>query len=144
MFTCPQVSINSRGEELGGLEDARASIRQLTPLIFTFSLNANAKYISITEPNLLVQHVQGLYNVQVELSVTGGAEPMLLGSVRGSELDVARVKEATFTLLQNLCGLIATHLTVQMKIEVSPQHHSFVLGRNNETIKRIMQVTSTK
>lgn len=61
-----QVSINSRGEELSGLEEARASIRQLTPLIFTFTLSANAKYISIQDPNLLVQHVQGLYNVQVK------------------------------------------------------------------------------
>ncbi|KAA0187174.1 hypothetical protein HAZT_HAZT002786 [Hyalella azteca] len=60
-----QVSINSRGEELGGLEDARASIRQLTPLVFSFSFKANADFIAISEPNALVQHVQGLFNVQV-------------------------------------------------------------------------------
>ncbi|KAF2365642.1 K domain type 1 [Trinorchestia longiramus] len=138
-----QVSINSRGEELGGLEEARASIRLLTPLVFTFTLNANADFIAISEPNALVQHVQSLYNVQVELCVTVDQEPMIVGSVRGSETDVSRVKEATLTLLKMLCGPIGNHLNVQMKIEVSPQHHSYVLGRSNETLKRIMQTTST-
>ncbi|XP_018025094.1 protein bicaudal C homolog 1 [Hyalella azteca] len=138
-----QVSINSRGEELGGLEDARASIRQLTPLVFSFSFKANADFIAISEPNALVQHVQGLFNVQVELCVTVDVDPQIVGSVRGSETDVTRVKEATLTLLQTLCGPIASHLNVQMKVEVSPQHHSFVLGRNNETLRRIMQSTGT-
>jgi hypothetical protein len=39
--------------------------------------------------------------------------------------------------------VLQSHLNVQMKVEVSPQHHSFVLGRNNETLRRIMQSTGT-
>lgn len=60
-----QVSINSRGEELSGLEDARGAIRELTPLVFSFSLSANAQFINISDPNMLIFHVQNTYNVQV-------------------------------------------------------------------------------
>lgn len=60
-----QVSINSRGEDLGGLEEARAAIRNLTPLVFSFSLSAAAQFIKLSDPNVLIHHVQNTYNVQV-------------------------------------------------------------------------------
>lgn len=60
-----QVSINSRGDELHGLEEARGAIRALTPLIFTFTLAADAQFIKISDPNMLIGHVQNNYNVQV-------------------------------------------------------------------------------
>lgn len=31
-----------------------------------------------------------------------------------------------------------------MMVEISPQHHSIVLGKNNENLKTIMQNTSTQ
>ncbi|XP_069157494.1 protein bicaudal C homolog 1-like isoform X5 [Procambarus clarkii] len=140
-----QVSINSRGEELAGLEEARGAIRELTPLIFTFSLSASAQFISISDPNMLIIHVENTYNVQVDLKLTDDISPLIVGSVRGSEWDAVRVKEATLYILQAYCDTLAQHqMPVQMTVEISPQHHSFVLGRNNETLKRIMQRTATK
>ncbi|XP_069954243.1 protein bicaudal C homolog 1 isoform X3 [Cherax quadricarinatus] len=139
-----QVSINSRGEELAGLEEARGAIRELTPLIFTFTLSASAQFISISDPNMLILHVQNTYNVQVDLKLTDDTSPLIVGSVRGSEWDAARVKEATLCILQAYCDRLANQMPVQMTVEISPQHHSFVLGRNNETLKRIMQRTATK
>ena len=60
-----QVSLNSRGEELAGLEEARGAIRDLTPLIFSFTLTATSKFIQISDPQLVISHVQNKYNVQV-------------------------------------------------------------------------------
>lgn len=140
-----QVSINSRGEDLSGLEEARASIRELTPIVFTFTLSARAQFINITDPSILMQHVQATYNVQADLRVTDDISPVIVGSVRGNnEFDAARVKEATLCILQAYCDKLAKQMPVQMTLEISPQHHSFVLGKNNEVLKRIMQLTATK
>ncbi|XP_068215964.1 protein bicaudal C homolog 1-like isoform X2 [Palaemon carinicauda] len=140
-----QVSVNSRGEDLSGLEEARASIRELTPIVFTFTLSARAQFINITDPSLLMQHVQTTYNVQADLRVTDDISPLIVGSVRGNnEFDAVRVKEATLCILQAYCDKLAKQMPVQMTLEISPQHHSFVLGKNNETLKRIMQLTATK
>ncbi|XP_064097693.1 protein bicaudal C homolog 1-B-like isoform X10 [Macrobrachium nipponense] len=138
------VSINGRGDDLSGLEEARACIRNLTPLVFTFSLSASAQFINISDPSLLIQQLQNTYNVQVDLKVTDDLTPMIVGSVRGDELDAVRVKEATLCILQAYCDTLAKQMPVQMSLEISPQHHNFVLGRNNETLKRIMQRTATK
>ncbi|XP_071538268.1 protein bicaudal C homolog 1 isoform X4 [Panulirus ornatus] len=139
-----QVSINSRGDELAGLEEARGAIRELTPLIFAFTLSTSAQFINISDPNMLIIHVQNTYNVQVDLKLTDDISPLIVGSVRGSEWDAARVKEATLYILQAYCDNLANQMPVEMTVEISPQHHSFVLGRNNETLKRIMQRTATK
>ncbi|XP_063847524.1 protein bicaudal C homolog 1-like isoform X2 [Scylla paramamosain] len=137
-----QVSINSRGEDLHGLEEARQAIRNLTPLIFTFTLSSSVQFVSVVDANMLVLHVQNAYNVQVELRAT--EDLTLVGTVRGSEWDAPRVKEATNCILQAYCNTLSAQVPIQMAVEVSPQHHSFILGRNNDNIKRIMHRTSTK
>lgn len=137
-----QVSINSRGEDLQGLEEARQAIRNLTPLIFTFTLTSSVQFVSVVDANMLILHVQNTYNVQVELRAT--EDLTLVGSVRGNEWDAMRVKEATQCILQAYCSTLASQVPIQMAVEVSPQHHSFMLGRNNDNIKRIMHRTSTK
>ncbi|XP_045126469.1 protein bicaudal C homolog 1-B-like isoform X2 [Portunus trituberculatus] len=137
-----QVSINSRGEDLQGLEEARQAIRNLTPLIFTFTLSSSVQFVSVVDANMLILQVQNAYNVQVELRAL--EDLTLVGSVRGSEWDAARVKEATLCILQAYCNTLASQVPIQMAVEVSPQHHSYMLGRNNDNIKRIMHRTSTK
>ncbi|KAG7175060.1 bicaudal C 1-like [Homarus americanus] len=85
-----------------GLEEARSAIRELTPLIFTFTLSAAAQFINtcISDPNMLIIHVQNTYDVQ-------------------------------------------NQIPVQMTVEISPQHHTFVLGRNTRTLKA-HHATATK
>ncbi|KAK3874340.1 hypothetical protein Pcinc_020727 [Petrolisthes cinctipes] len=144
MHKSNQVSVNSRGEDLWGLEEARAAIRNLTPLVFSFSLSAAAQFIKLSDPNMLIHHVQDTFNVQVDLKLTKEPSPLILGTVRGNEWDASRVKEATHCLLQAYCNNLATQMPVQMTVEISPRHHTFVLGHNNETVKKIMQKTSTK
>ncbi|XP_068216094.1 protein bicaudal C homolog 1-B-like isoform X2 [Palaemon carinicauda] len=138
------VSINGRGDDLSGFEEARSCIRNLTPLVFTFSLPASAQFISISDPSLLIEHLQSTYNVQVDLKVTEDPTPMIVGSVWGEEWEALSVKEATLYVLKAYCDTLAKQMPVQVSMEISPEHHSFVVGPNRETLKRIMQRTATK
>ncbi|XP_042211241.1 LOW QUALITY PROTEIN: protein bicaudal C homolog 1-like [Homarus americanus] len=133
-----QVSINSGGG--AGLEEARSAIRELTPLIFTFTLSAAAQFINtcISDPNMLIIHVQNTYDVQVDLKLTDDI-PLLWSW----EWDAARVKEATLCILKAYCDTLANQIPVQMTVEISPQHHTFVLGRNTRTLKA-HHATATK
>ncbi|XP_076045895.1 protein bicaudal C isoform X2 [Oratosquilla oratoria] len=138
-----QVSINCRGEELAGLEEARGAIRDLTPIIFTFKFSTAPQFITLPDPNFLVMQVQKSYNVQVDLKVQDCGTRSVVGSVRGCESDVLRVKEATLFVIHAYSGNLASQMPVQMTLEIL-QHHAFIFGRNNETVQRIMKRTSTK
>ena len=60
--------------------------------------------------------------------------------VKGCEWECSRVKEATLLLMDNLCTGLAGSVPVIMLMEISPQHHSTVLGKGNINLKIIMQV----
>ncbi len=59
--------------------------------------------------------------------------------VKGCEWEASRVKEATLLLMDHLCcggvvnggvmGLSPGEMIVSMTMEISPQHHSIVLGK---------------
>ena len=53
------------------------------------------------------------------------------------------MKEATLLLMDHLCTGLATSVPVFMTMEISPQHHSVVLGKGNVNLKIIMQRTNT-
>lgn len=71
--------------------------------------------------------------------------------VKGCEWEAARVKEATLLLVDHLCGGNAPStplasgsssssgsnqiFPVSMNMEISPVHHSVVLGKNNINLK---------
>ncbi|XP_050697368.1 protein bicaudal C homolog 1-like isoform X2 [Eriocheir sinensis] len=137
-----QVSINSRGEDLHGLEEARKAIRSLTPLDFNFTILSTVQFSgAIVDSTMLVLHVQSTFGVKVELRVL--KEMTLVGVVRGSEEEAQNVIDATKHILQAYCCNLANQVPIQMTMEVSPQHHAFVMGRNHEHMKRIMHRTST-
>ena len=138
-----QVSINSRQEQLDGLEAARTDIRMLTPLIYKFALPAQEFIKLSVESSTLRLKLQNEFNVQVDIAYNQDTTPLVACSVRGSEWDAPNVKAATFVLLQAFCPALASQMPVHMRIEISPQHQQFILGRNNEIIKKIMQETST-
>lgn len=72
------------------------------------------------------------------------------------------VKEATLVLMENICekfavnfhlplfnqklllSLFQNEIPVQMSIEISPQHHFIVAGRNYSNLKEIMMVTGAQ
>ena len=85
--------------------------------------------------------------------------------IKGCEWEAGRVKEATLLLIEHLCGTgCATPTTpvsgvhsgssggvsqssgvfpVTMNMEISPIHHSVVVGKNNINLRVIMQRTNT-
>ncbi|XP_046831168.1 protein bicaudal C isoform X2 [Vespa crabro] len=136
-----QVSIAG---EIDGIERARARVRNLTPLIFSFELpimGASQRTPDATSP--YVVKIQEKYNVQVMLRTRPKLHATLV-LVKGCEWEVSQVKEATILLIHYMCENLASQIQVQMSMEISPHHHSIVLGKSSSNLKMIMQRTSTQ
>ncbi|XP_033227977.1 protein bicaudal C isoform X2 [Belonocnema kinseyi] len=136
-----QVSIAG---EMEGVERARARVRNLTPLIFSFELpimGASQAMPDSTSP--YVVKIQEQYNVQVMFRTRPKLHATLV-VVKGCEWEVSQVKEATVLLIHYMCENLASQIQVQMSMEISPQHHSIVLGKQSSNLKMIMQRTATQ
>ncbi|CAK9812949.1 Protein bicaudal C homolog 1-B [Anthophora quadrimaculata] len=136
-----QVSIAG---EMEGVERARARVRNLTPLIFSFELpimGASQTVPDSTSPYVI--KIQEKYNVQVMFRTRPKLHATLV-VVKGCEWEVSQVKEATVLLIHYMCQNLASQIQVQMSMEISPQHHSIVLGKQSGNLKMIMQRTGTQ
>ncbi|XP_075980528.1 protein bicaudal C [Anticarsia gemmatalis] len=136
-----QVSIAGDMERV---ERARARVRALTPLVFCFELPivpTSQPLPDITSP--YVQKVQEQYNVQVMLRNRPKLHANLL-VVKGVQWEVQSTMEATNLLMNYMCGPLASQTQVQMSLEISPMHHSVVVGRAAEQLKVIMKGTNTQ
>ncbi|KAJ8714866.1 hypothetical protein PYW08_004847 [Mythimna loreyi] len=136
-----QVSIAGDMERV---ERARARVRALTPLVFCFELPivpSSQPLPDITSP--YVQNIQDQYNVQVMLRNRPKLHANLL-VVKGVQWEVKATMEATNLLMNYMCGPLASQTQVQMSLEISPMHHSVVVGRGAEQLKVIMKGTNTQ
>ncbi|XP_043795271.1 protein bicaudal C homolog 1-B isoform X2 [Apis laboriosa] len=136
-----QVSIAG---EMEGVERARARVRNLTPLIFSFELpimSSSQALPDSTTPYLV--KIQEKYNVQVMFRTRPKLHATLV-VVKGCEWEVSQVKEATVLLIHYMCQNLASQIQVQISMEISPQHHSIVLGKQSSNLKMIMQRTGTQ
>uniref|UniRef100_A0A8C8FPW9 BicC family RNA binding protein 1 n=1 Tax=Oncorhynchus tshawytscha TaxID=74940 RepID=A0A8C8FPW9_ONCTS len=132
-----QVSIAGQP---GGVEAARAKIRELLPLVLSFELPA------IVQPDPgspTVQHISQTYNLNVSFK-----PPTRLygttGVVRGSQNNSSAVKRGTAMLLEHLAGSLASAISVSTHLDIAPQHHLFMMGRNGSNIKHITQRTGAQ
>ncbi|KAK9303802.1 hypothetical protein QLX08_004667 [Tetragonisca angustula] len=136
-----QVSIAG---EMEGVERARARVRSLTPLIFSFELPImSASQIMPDSTSPYVVKIQEQYNVQVMFRTRPKLHATLV-VVKGCEWEVSHTKEATMLLIHYMCQNLANQIQVQMSMEISPQHHSVVLGKQSSNLKMIMQRTGTQ
>ncbi|XP_011304511.1 protein bicaudal C homolog 1 isoform X2 [Fopius arisanus] len=136
-----QVSIAG---EMEGVEKARARVRNLTPLIFSFELPIMGAVHGHPDPTSpYIVKIQEKYNVQVMFRTRPKLHATLV-VVKGCEWEVLQVKEATVFLIHHMCKNLANQIQVQMSMEISPQHHSIVLGKQSSNLKMIMQRTSTQ
>ena len=88
-----QVSIAG---EIEGVEKARARVRELTPLVFTFDLPLVPSVEATPDPNdPYLRAIQDQYNVQVMFRQKQKNFPTTLVVVKGCQWESARVKEAT-------------------------------------------------
>uniref|UniRef100_A0A1A9WTZ7 SAM domain-containing protein n=1 Tax=Glossina brevipalpis TaxID=37001 RepID=A0A1A9WTZ7_9MUSC len=128
---------------LEGVEKARALVRLSTPLLMSYELPVMPMDSQPDRTTPYVELVEQKYNVQVIFS----SRPKLHSSlvlVKGAEKDAEQVQEATQTLIKVSCGDIASQILVHMQLEISPQHHEIVKGRNNANLLSIMERTQTK
>uniref|UniRef100_A0A3P9JG37 BicC family RNA binding protein 1a n=1 Tax=Oryzias latipes TaxID=8090 RepID=A0A3P9JG37_ORYLA len=132
-----QVSIAGQP---GGVEAARVKIRELLPLVLSFELPA----IMQADPSSpTVQHISQTYNLTVSFK-----PPTRLyratGVVRGSQNNTNAVKRGTALLLEHLAGSLASTISVTTHLDIAPQHHLFMKGRNGSNIKHITQRTGAQ
>ncbi|KAM9809648.1 protein bicaudal C homolog 1-A-like isoform 1-T1 [Syngnathus typhle] len=130
-----QVSIAGQP---GGVEAARVKIRELLPLVLSFELPA----IMQSDPSSpSVQAISQTYNLAVSFK-----PPTRLyratGVVRGSQNNA--VKRGTALLLEHLAGSLVSTISVSTHLDIAPQHHLFMKGRNGSNIKHIAQRTGAQ
>ncbi|XP_066522193.1 protein bicaudal C homolog 1-like isoform X2 [Hoplias malabaricus] len=134
-----QVSIAGQP---GGVEAARARIRELLPLVLMFELPVIVQ-LNPDPSSPAIQHISQTYNISVafkQRSRLYGAT----GVVRGSQNNAVAVKRGTAVLLEHLAGSLASAITVSTQLDIAPQHHLSMMGRNGSNIKHIMQRTGAQ
>ncbi|KAI5627388.1 protein bicaudal C-like 1 [Silurus asotus] len=134
-----QVSIAGQP---GGVEAARARIRELLPLVLMFELPVIVQ-LNPDPSSPAIQHISQTYNISVafkQRSRLYGAT----GVVRGSQNNIAAVKRGTAMLLEHLAGSLASAISVSTQLDIAPQHHLAMMGRNGSNIKHIMQRTGAQ
>ncbi|KAJ8284820.1 hypothetical protein COCON_G00036700 [Conger conger] len=134
-----QVSIAGQP---AGVEAARARIRELLPLVLMFELPVMVQ-MNPDPSSPAIQHISQTYNISVSFKQRSrlyGAT----GVVRGSQNNAAAVKRGTAVLLEHLAGSLSGAITVSTQLDIAPQHHLFMMGRNGSNIKHIMQRTGAQ
>ncbi|KAM8716534.1 hypothetical protein ACLKA7_003415 [Drosophila subpalustris] len=129
---------------LEGVERARAMVRLSTPLLISFEMPVMGP--GKTQPDHetpYIKMIESKFNVQVIFS----SRPKLHTSlvlVKGSEKESAQVRDATQLLINFAFESIANQILVNVQMEISPQHHEIVKGKNNVNLLSIMERTQTK
>ena len=89
---------------MGGVERARARVRELTPLLFNFDLPIMPSFQSVPDTNSpYMRAIMDQYNVQIIPRPKQKNFHALTIVVKGCEWECARVKEATLLLMEHLC-----------------------------------------
>lgn len=57
---------------------------------------------------------------------------------------VVVLQRGTAMLLEHLAGSLASAITVSTQLDIAPQHHLAMMGRNGSNIKHIMQRTGAQ
>ncbi|XP_062382640.1 protein bicaudal C homolog 1-like isoform X2 [Sardina pilchardus] len=129
-----QVSIAGQP---GGVEAARARIRELLPLVLMFELPVMVQ-MNPDPSSPAIQHIAQTYSISVSFKQRSRLYGTT-GVVRGSQNNAAAVKRGTAVLLEHLAGSLAGAITVSTQLDIAPQHHLFMMGRNGANLKHVVQ-----
>ncbi|KAJ8013679.1 hypothetical protein DPEC_G00032300 [Dallia pectoralis] len=144
-----QVSIAGQP---AGVESSRAKIRELLPLVLMFDLPVMLQ-VTPDSSSAAIQLISQTYNISVSFKQTPRSRPYstsevirggATGVIRGSQNNVAAVKSGTSVLLDHLTGGLSSAVSVSTQLDIAPQHHLFMMGRNGCNIKQIMQTTGAQ
>lgn len=145
MEKCNQVTISGQPE---AVERARALIRQLLPITLTFDISACHQLAALqNSPNIL--QMQSTYEVQVNFTPQVRQGPVAMCQVitcevRGSQKNAQYVATAAKKLIELLVSANPLHsVPVVSVLDIAPQHHVFMIGRNSNNVRRVMESTGT-
>uniref|UniRef100_A0A672S135 BicC family RNA binding protein 1 n=1 Tax=Sinocyclocheilus grahami TaxID=75366 RepID=A0A672S135_SINGR len=131
-----QVSIAG---QLTGVEAARVKIRELLPLMLMFECSGLVQHVDCSSP--VVQHISHTYSISISFKPPS----RLYGNttiVRGNQNNASGVKLTSYLFLPTIrVGSLASSVLVSTQLDIAPQHHNFLLGRNGANVKNISQHT---
>lgn len=133
-----QVSIAG---SLPQVEKARQSIRELSPIFLWIELLLN-QGVNIADHNAAVEEVMTTYNVNVQIKPTPHRMSMQL-LVRGTQMHFDGLKLAVSKLVELFTGEIYGVRPVVLNLDIGPQLHSTLIGKEGGNIRKIMDATDT-
>uniref|UniRef100_S4RLH9 BicC family RNA binding protein 1 n=1 Tax=Petromyzon marinus TaxID=7757 RepID=S4RLH9_PETMA len=126
----------------GGVEEARAFIRELLPLALMFEVPMTGFLQPVSEASSpAIAHIAQRHGLNVAFK----QRARLYGTVcvaRGS--NVSTTKEGVAMLIEHLTGSPGATFPVSSQLDVAPQHHQFMMGRNGLNVKRIVHRTGAQ
>lgn len=138
------------GNSAQNVEEARLMIRQSVPFTVSFQIDINDGNIGLLDrnhPN--IQYFQNQYNVMITfktLESTPLSPKTAIVQLRGTRLHLQQLLEGTRALYQHLnwslVGFNSAIITISL--EISPQNHYFVMGRNSCNLKAINSHTGAQ
>ncbi|MCI4382345.1 hypothetical protein PGIGA_G00013840 [Pangasianodon gigas] len=143
----PDSNRNSQGEKSNqvsiagqpaGVETARAKIRELMSLVLMFECGGFVESLDLSSP--VIQHIAQSCGV----AITCKPPSHIYGTtavVRGNQSNAAAVRRGAALLLDHLAGSMSSSVTVSTQLDIAPQHHLSLLGRNAANLKHISQRT---
>ncbi|KAF5894277.1 protein bicaudal C 1-B-like isoform X1 [Clarias magur] len=143
----PDSNRNSQGEKSNqvsiagqpaGVETARAKIRELMSLVLMFECGGFVESLDLSSP--VIQHIAQSCGV----AITCKPPSHIYGNtvaIRGNQSNAAAVKRGAALLLDHLAGSMSGSVTVSTQLDIAPQHHLSLLGRNAANLKHISQRT---
>ncbi|KAK2551783.1 Protein bicaudal C-like protein 1-B [Acropora cervicornis] len=134
-----QVSI--AGQPLG-VESARQQIRDLLPLVLTFEIPLGGR-LPLDASSPAIQRIAQSCNVTINFKQRPRACSQI-AIIRGSQQHVGGIKEAISHLVEHFTAKVASSVPVNMQIDIAPQHHLLIIGRNGINIAQIKQQTGAK
>uniref|UniRef100_A0A8C1ICG1 BicC family RNA binding protein 1a n=1 Tax=Cyprinus carpio TaxID=7962 RepID=A0A8C1ICG1_CYPCA len=139
----PDSNRHSLGEKsnqvsIAGQPTGVEAARELLPLMLMFECSGLVQHVDCSSP--VVQHISHTYNVSISFKPPS----RLYGNtaiVRGNQNNASGIKRGTALLLEHLAGSLASSVLVSTQLDIAPQHHNFLLGRNGANVKNISQRT---
>lgn len=133
-----QVSIAGQPH---GVEQARCKIRELLPMIVTFELPITGYLQPVPDASSPgIQLIQQTYGFAISFRQKQRGQPTTV-LVRGCRRQFHQLRQGLVVLMDYLTGNTGTVLPVNLSMEIAPQHHSFVMGRNGVNIQMITRET---
>ncbi|XP_062519655.1 protein bicaudal C homolog 1-like [Corticium candelabrum] len=131
-----QVSIAGQPQ---GVEAARRRIRELLPLTLTCELPITSRGMPDSN-DAAVKLIADTYQVNITFRPRPRMYTFVV-IVRGYVSSSSSVKEATAHVIEQLFGEPAHSVMITIQMDIAPQHHLFMIGRNGLNIKHIMSRT---